>query len=35
MKEKRPVVIMDDGSVYDGEWNVANNMRHGRGNQVW
>lgn len=35
MKEKRPPVTMDDGSIYDGEWSVASNMRHGRGNQVW
>jgi hypothetical protein len=32
MKEKRPPVTMDDGSIYDGEWSVASNMRHGRGN---
>lgn len=35
MKEKRQVVIMDDGSTFDGEWNIETNNRHGRGMQIW
>ena len=35
LKEKRPPVVIDNtGSIYDGEWNILTNMRHGRGNQV-
>lgn len=34
-KEKRAEVKFPDGSVFDGEWNKANDSRHGRGLQVW
>ena len=34
-KERRTAVTMDDGSVFTGDWNIATNMRHGQGNQVW
>jgi hypothetical protein len=30
-KEKRDMVVMQDGAQYIGEWNKATNMRHGRG----
>lgn len=27
--------FLDDNATYEGEWNVNNNSRHGRGYQVW
>ena len=29
--EKRPIASLDDESLYDGEWNIATNERHGKG----
>jgi hypothetical protein len=29
--EKREVKKLEDGSSYDGEWSVSENLRHGKG----
>jgi hypothetical protein len=31
IREKRPVVILENGAKYDGEWDIKTNMRHGIG----
>ena len=30
-KEKRPLVTLENGARYEGEWNIATNKREGRG----
>ena len=34
-KEKRDMLVLQDGAQYQGEWNKATDMRHGRGYQIW
>jgi hypothetical protein len=34
-KETRPQTQLQDGSMYEGEWNVHSDQRHGRGYQIW
>ena len=33
--EKRPKKLMDDGTKYDGEWDITTNRQHGRGAQEY
>jgi len=30
-KEKRDMLVLNDGAQYEGEWNKGTDMRHGRG----
>lgn len=30
-KEQRPMLILQDGAQYEGEWNTSTDQRHGRG----
>jgi hypothetical protein len=34
-KEQRPMLVLQDGAQYEGEWNTETDMRHGRGYQIW
>ena len=33
--ELRPPILLDKDIIYYGEWDLKNNIRHGRGIQVW
>jgi hypothetical protein len=30
-KQQRQMIMLPDGANYEGEWNTANETRHGRG----
>jgi len=32
---KKPIVTLDDGNTYDGEWNEEKDVRDGCGVQTW
>ena len=33
--ETRESTKLEDGSIYEGEWNTLTNLRHGCGKQIW
>lgn len=32
---QRPLVTLDDGSIYQGEWDEKTNLKDGKGIQIW
>jgi hypothetical protein len=34
-RQRKPLIVLENGAKYEGEWNVATNMRDGRGYQIW
>ena len=35
IREYRDAVKFSNGVIYQGEWNIANNTKDGRGIQIW
>ena len=34
-REQRPMVVLENGARYEGEWLLGSQVRQGRGIQVW
>ena len=34
-RELRPIVTLENGAIYQGEWNVDTNQKDRRGVQIW
>ena len=35
MRRNRPLFTLENGAMYEGEWNESTNKRDGKGSQVW
>ena len=34
-RELRPITTLENGAIYQGEWNVETNQKDRRGVQIW